>query len=233
VPQLIRDVMTSPVVSVQPTTPLKTVARLLSTHSFRILPVVAANGTVLGVVSERDFLLKQRGPVATHRWSLATILGADRLGRHELAKIAATTAAEAMTSPAVTVDAGERIDRAAGAMLDQGVGSLPVVEAARLVGIVTRSDLVRVFTGSDEELAESIRQDVLRRTLLLPPAQFDVQVHNGVVHVRGHVEHKLLADLLADTIARHPGVIRVATEVTWERTEAGTERVPTLTRSRR
>jgi hypothetical protein len=73
----------------------------------------------------------------------------------------------------------------------------------------------------------------LRRTLLLPPAQFDVQVRNGVVHVRGHVEHKLLADLLADTIARHPGVIRVATEVTWERTEAGSERVPTLARSRR
>jgi CBS domain-containing protein len=233
VPQLIRDVMTSPVVSVQPTTPLKTVAQLLSTHTFRILPVVAANGTVLGVVSERDFLLKQRGPVAAHRWSLATILGANRLGRGELAKIAATTADEAMTSPAVTVDAGERIDRAAGAMLDHGVGSLPVVEAARLVGIVTRSDLVRVFAGSDAELEESIRQDVLHRTLLLPPAQFSVQVHHGVVHLRGHVEHKLLADLLVETIARHPGVIRVETEVTWKHVKAATERFPTLARSRR
>jgi CBS domain-containing protein len=208
--------MTTPVVSVQPTTPLKTVARLLAEHRFRILPVVSRTGEVLGVVSERDFLIKQRGSSGVDRWKLGpfSVTGAE--ARRQLAKIEATVAGEAMTAPAVTVAADQRIDHVAGLMLDHGVGSLPVVEDGRLVGIVARSDLVRLFTASDQQLAESIRQDILRRTLLLPPEQFDVLVINGVVRVRGHVERRLLADLLAQTIRRYPGVIRVETEITWD-----------------
>jgi CBS domain-containing protein len=212
----VRDVMTTPVVSVHPSTPLKTVARLLAEHRFRILPVVSRTGEVLGVVSERDFLLKQRGSDGVDRLKLGPFSVAGAETRRQLQKIEAAVAGEAMTSPAVTVVADQRIDDVAGLMLDHGVGSLPVVEDGRLVGIVARSDLVRLFTASDEQLAESVRQDIVRRTLLLPPEQFDVLVINGVMRVRGHVERRLLADLIAQTIRRHPGVIRVETEITWD-----------------
>jgi CBS domain-containing protein len=224
----VRDVMTSEVITVQPTTPLKTVARLLDHYGFRILPVVSRDMDVLGVVSERDFLIKQRGRSSVGRWHLGGFTWTGAEARRRLAKVEAVTAGEAMTSPAVTIDADAAVDEAAGRMLDNRVGSLPVVDDGRLVGILTRSDLVKLFTGSDDELAHSIREEVLQRTLLLPPGQFEVQVHNGIVHVRGHVERRALAELLTQTIARYPGVIRVESEISWlddDRTES-LRRVP-------
>jgi CBS domain-containing protein len=207
--------MTTPVISVLPSSPLKSVARLLSEHRFRILPVVSQYEEVLGVVSERDFLLKQRGRAAKPSL-VSRLLGTDATARRENTKIDAVTAGEAMTSPAVTVDAEDRIERVAGIMLERRVGSLPVVDRDRLVGIVVRSDLMRLFTASDEDLADSIRHDVVQRTLLLPPEQFEVRVIFGVVRIRGHVRRRLLADLIKQAITRHPGVIRVDAEITWD-----------------
>jgi CBS domain-containing protein len=211
-----RDVMTEDVVAVEPSTPLKTVAGFLAEYGFRILPVITPVGEVLGVVSERDLILKQAGAEAVARRRLGWIRGETAERRQKLAKIGAATAGEAMTSPAVTVDVDARIDQVAAVMVDRAVDSLPVTDHDRLAGIVTRSDLVRLFTAADDELAESIQRDVVRRTLLLPPEDFDVQVRHGIVRVRGHVQRPELADLIAHTIARHPGVVRVEAEISWD-----------------
>jgi CBS domain-containing protein len=214
-----RDVMTSDVIAVEPTASLKTVAGLLAAYGFRILPVISPVGEVQGVVSERDLILKQAGAHAVDRRRLGWILGETADTRRQLAKIGAATAGEAMTSPAVTVDVDDRIDEVAAVMVDRVVDSLPVTDVDRLVGIVTRSDLVRLFTVADDELADSIQGDIVRRTLLLPPEDFDVRVRQGIVHVRGHVQRRELADLIAHAVARHPGVVRVEAEISWDQND--------------
>lgn len=210
------DVMTRSVVSVTPDTPLKDVARLLVDHGISGVPVVGPGRSVLGIVSEADFLVKERGARAVHHRPLAAILGESRDTVRQLAKVAAATAGEAMSSPAVTVEAGATIAEAAAMMVERSVNRLPVTDAGALVGIVTRADLVRAYVRSDEQLAETIREDVLRRTLWLDPAGFEVDVEDGVARIRGRVDRRSTADMIERVAAMVPGVVRVDGEVEWE-----------------
>lgn len=211
----IRDVMTSPVVSVRGDAPLKDVAVLLIDHRISGLPVVDADGTLLGVVSEADFLMKEQGAEAIRHRPLARFLGESRESRSRLDKVAAVTAAEAMTSPAVTIGPDRRIGEAAALMTDRKVNRLPVVDDGALVGIVTRADLVRAYVRSDEELATTIREDVLRRILWLDPATFAVVVQDGVASVSGHAERRSTAEMVGHLVTMVPGIIRADTDVTW------------------
>jgi CBS domain-containing protein len=208
--------MTRSVFSVTPDTPLKDVARLLVDNGISGVPVVGPDRTVLGVVSEADFLVKERGAHAVRRRPLAAVFGQSRETIRELAKVEAATAGEAMSAPAVTVEAGATIAQAAEAMIERGVNRLPVTERGVLVGIVTRADLVRAYVRSDEQLAETIRDDVLRRTLWLDPAQFQVRVSDGVAYIRGKVDRRSTAEIIERVAAMVPGLVRVDCEVAWE-----------------
>ena len=168
----VRDVMSHKVVSVGTRAPLPDVARLLVEHRISGLPVVDDDGAVVGVVSEADFLVKEQGPEAVHRGPFARFLAGSRASRRRLAKLAATTAGEAMTSPAVTIEPYRSISEAATRMASRGINRLPVVDGETLVGIVTRADLVRAYTRTDEELERTIREEVLLRSLWLDPASF-------------------------------------------------------------
>ncbi|HXG39942.1 MAG TPA: CBS domain-containing protein [Candidatus Limnocylindrales bacterium] len=211
----VRDVMTRNVVSVQPGTPLKEVARTLVENGISGVPVVDAEGHVLGIVSEADFLVKQQTPEAIRHRPLARILGESRATRAQLAKVRAATAGEAMTSPAVTIEPGRRISEAAAMMTSRGVNRLPVVESGRLVGIVTRADLVRAYVRSDEQLDRAIREDVFRRILWLNPDQFEIVVADGVATIRGQVDRRSTAEMIDRIVAIVPGVIAVRTDVSW------------------
>lgn len=211
----VRDVMTTPVISVTPETPLKEVARLLVEHRISGLPVVDSTGAVVGVVSEADFLLKEGGrEVARHRW-FGKILGDDRERAARQVKLTATTAGELMTSPATTIDADRSTMAAATMMVDHEVNRLPVVEGGQLVGLLSRADLVRAFVASDEQLAETIRHDVMLRVLWMNPELFDLVVKNGVVTIAGRVERKSTAEMLERAIRNVPGVVDVDYGVTW------------------
>ena len=125
-PARVQDVMTIEVVVAQPTTPVKQVARLLADHRLSALPVVDGQGRVLGVVSEAD------------------LLGA---GRPVAERQPPATAGAVMTSPAVTVDPQATVTEAARRMQAAGMKRLPVVAGSgRLVGIVSRADLLRPLT---------------------------------------------------------------------------------------
>ena len=89
-----------------------------------------------------------------------------------------------MTAPAVTIGPDRRVAEAAALMIARKVNRLPVVDDGRLVGIVTRADLVRAFVRSDAELAETIRDEVLLHILWLDPALFRVAVSDGVATIR-------------------------------------------------
>ncbi len=211
----VRDVMSASVISVRKETPLKEVARVLVDHGISGLPVLDAESRLVGVVSEADFLLKEVGQETVPHRRLERLLGASQETRQHRAKIGATTAAEAMTAPAITIDPGRSISAAARAMTMHHINRLVVVEHDRPVGIVSRADIVRAFVRSDEELADTIREDVLRRILWLDPESFAVQVKNGMVAIKGHVDRRSTAETVESSIAMVPGIVDVRSDVSW------------------
>jgi CBS domain-containing protein len=102
-------------------------------------------------------------------------------------------------------------------MLDEGVNRLPVVdEEGRLVGIVTRADLVRAFVRPDDELEREIREEVLERALLLEtPETVTVVVEDGKVTLDGFVELRTDAEAIPTLVARLPGVVEVESSLHW------------------
>ena len=143
----IEELMTRDPVAVGPETPLKDVATILLEHGISGVPVIGERLEVIGVVSEADIVAKEAGPDPRDRRLIAWLLG----GRHvDEKKLAARTAAEAMTAPPVTIGAGRSVSEAARLMTDRGIKRLPVVDAdGVLLGIVTRTDLVRAFARTD------------------------------------------------------------------------------------
>lgn len=211
----IAGVMTTPVFTVRRETPLKDVARLLIDNGVSGVPVVDDDGTVLGVVSEADFLVKEQGPAEVRHRRLARLLGETATTRHQLDVLAARNAGEAMTAPAVTIEASRPIREAAAVMTSRRVNRLPVVDDGRLVGIVTRADLVRAYVRSDEELVRTIRDDVLLRILWLDPIGFDVTAVNGEATITGHVERRSTAAIIEETVRMVPGIVACHAEICW------------------
>lgn len=210
----VKDVMTATVISVHPADAIKDAAQLLVDRQISGVPVVDAEGVVVGVVSEADFLIKELGPDSTRgaRRLLRAVSDTAHAVQH---KHAARTVGELMTAPAVTIGSRRPISEAARLMTVKRVNRLPVVDDGRLVGIVTRADLVRAFARSDEQLATTIRDDVLLRVLWLDPSKFTVRVDDGVASITGDVERRSTAALVRETVAMVPGIVDVETRLSW------------------
>jgi len=210
------DLMTRDVRTAGVSTPLREVARVLVEHRISGLPIVEGE-RVVGVVSEADILLKEQGdqPRRSGLLGALALLGADR---DEIeAKLNASTAGEAMSSPAVTITEDRPVAEAAAAMMNGGINRLPVVDAAgRLAGIVTRADLVRAFVRSDEEIGREIREDVILHTLWIAPEHVGVTVTDGNVRLTGQVEGESDARVLPEFVRRVPGVITVTSDLSWQ-----------------
>lgn len=213
------DVMHGPVVTVRPDASLREVAGLLVEHRISGLPVVDEAGVVLGVVSEADFVVKEGGTEPRHGW-LERLFGETEAEQAELAKVRAATAREAMTAPAITVEVDTPVRDAARIMTERQVNRLPVTDGGRLVGIVTRADLVRCFVRTDDQLRASIVEEVLHREMWLDERDVTIEVDGGVVTVRGAVEKRSDAAILARLIRDVPGVIDIRDEVRWQLDDA-------------
>ena len=211
----IRDVMTSPVVTVRRETPLKDVARLLIDHGVSGVPVVDDAGAVVGVISEGDFLVKEQGAEEIRHRRLARLFGESREARALLEKVEARTAGEAMTSPAITVAPGSAIRDGAALMTRRSVNRLPVVDDGRLVGIVTRADLLRAYLRTDAELERVVRHDVILRMMWLDPAAFEITVRNGEASIAGNVERRSTAEIIEASVRMVPGILAVHADIHW------------------
>ncbi|MEX1168987.1 MAG: CBS domain-containing protein [Chloroflexota bacterium] len=208
--------MTRSVITVRPNTSLKEVARLLDDNRISGVPVVDRDGALVGVVSEADFLTKASGSTAARHRTLARIFARCRATPGQLDERATSTAGDAMTTPATTIGSDRSIAHAAAEMTARRVNRLPVVDDGRLVGIVTRADLVRAYARSDEQLTETVREDVLRRTLWLDPKRFEVAVTDGQARIRGRVDRRSTAEMIGRAVAMVPGIVNVVVDVTWE-----------------
>jgi CBS domain-containing protein len=213
----VAQIMTRNVLTVTPNAPLRDVARLMTEHRISGVPVVE-KGSVLGIVSESDIMAKERGPAASQgrikRWLVR------KPRRAEAERLEARTAGEAMTAPAITVESWRTASDAAGLMLDRRVHRVPVLEDGKLVGIVTRADLVSAFSRPDEEIALDIRDDVLLGTFWTVPGDVDFTVRNGEVTLRGTVESDFLTQLLPEAVQRVPGVVSVKSRLAARPTDA-------------
>ncbi|WP_225829883.1 CBS domain-containing protein [Streptomyces sp. NK08204] len=198
------DVMTRDVVTIRPDTPFKEITSVLSTHGISAVPVADERGAPMGLVSETDLLRKQAaqpgeyGDQAAPGWP------------HEKAKARAENAAGLMTTPVVTAHEDWPVAQAARTMDRHHVRRLLVVDQTDcIIGIVSRSDLLRVFLRPDEEIQEEIRDDVLEGMLQLDEREVDVQVHEGVVTLRGAVENRSTAQIAERLAKGVDGVVTV------------------------
>jgi CBS domain-containing protein len=215
----VADVMTKDPVTVGPDVQLKDVADILVARGVSGLPVVGTGGEPLGVVSEADLLLKGAGVPSETRGALGWRLLFDRTrdGEAEVkARLAARTAGEAMTSPAITIGPEQSVSEAARTMIENRVNRLPVVDDGKVIGIVTRADLVRNFLRSDQQIRREIEHDIITGTLWAEPSRVQVGVSQGEVTLTGRLDTKLDAELLPRLVWRVPGVVSVAADLTWE-----------------
>jgi CBS domain-containing protein len=209
----VKDLMTTKVLTVRSSTQLKDAAALLTKHGISGLPVVDGEGRVLGVLSEGDILYKETGakdkPGFFDRLLAVPPIGLDL-------KLAARTVGEAMSAPALTIGPRRPVTDAATVMIEEGVNRLPVIDdEERLIGIITRADLVRAFVRSDAEIEQEIREDVIRRTLWLEPDMMQIEVAGGEVRLSGEVETRTDAELIPTFVQRVPGVVSVLSKLRW------------------
>ena len=209
----VKDVMTDNVVSITEETPYKEIVEAIAHHAVSAVPVVDNRQRVLGVVSEADLLHKvEFTGLEPHVHLLER--KAQRIARE---KASGDIARDLMNSPAVTISSGASLAAAARIMDHERVKRLPVVdEQGRLVGIVSRADLLRVYLRDDAAIREEIREQVLRRTLWIDPDSITVEVGRGVVTLGGTADRRSTAQIAARLCQTVGGVVDVIDETRYE-----------------
>lgn len=210
----VEELMTKDVVTVSPEMSLKDVATLLIEKRISGVPVVEGH-KVVGVVSEGDILFKEQGHQLSDSGFFARLLFPPP--PEEEAKLTARTAGDAMTSPPVTIDFYRQAAAAARLMIERGVNRLPVLRHEKLVGILTRADLVRAFTRPDQEVAREITDEIVGRAFWHPPESVKVDVKDGEVALSGEVENEAAAKGMPTAVERVPGVVSVSSTLTWRK----------------
>jgi CBS domain-containing protein len=189
-----RDIMTSPVVSVTPDMTVKYAAKLLSDNGFTALPVLDADGRLIGVVTEAD-LVRDRFPRdARHR------------GDAGPPESPAGTVGGVMTTPAVGMGVGTDVADLVRVLLDDRIRSMPIVDDAHVVGVVTRRDLVRALARDDAVISADVRHQL---SIYGGPQRWTVEVHDGAVEVVDAFDDETdrhVATVLAQAV---PGVTAV------------------------
>jgi CBS-domain-containing membrane protein len=203
---IVEDVMTRDVVSIDESATFRHIVDTLTSRRISAVPVVDADRRVVGIVSESDLLAK----VVTGGDPQARIAGPWRTRSVTRRKSHADTASGLMTSPVVTTTPDTSVVEAARVSAAELVRRMPVVdESGRLVGIVTRSDLLSVFDRSDDDIRTHIIEDLLRGKFCINPQSVEVKVEQGVVALYGELETESLVRLVVKAARSTLGVVSV------------------------
>jgi len=204
-----RELMSTPVVTVRPEATLKEVAEKMAAHRVSGLPVVDHLGHVAGIITESDILTKlgrsepeEQRPGLLHLFDRRThATGADR-------KLHARTAAELMTTRVITAGPEASFRELVHLMTSHGINRIPIVEGGRVIGIVTRADLLRTLGRPDAAVTEDVRWRILH-DLWVDTTGLDIRTHEGVVTIAGEVGTRSEVDLIKRWIAVTEGVVDV------------------------
>jgi CBS domain-containing protein len=199
---IVKDVMTTHVIAVRKNATFKDMAARLREFRVSAFPVLDDDDQVIGVVSGADLLTKE-----------ALEFGGKPVGlRHhrEQVKAAGLVAEDLMTSPPVTISPKDFVSHAARLMYARRVKRLPVVDDdGRLVGIVSRADLLSVYSRPDDDIRNDIVEHVVLDALLTDPARFVITVKDGVVTAEGTPETAAVGRDMIEEIRHVEGVVAV------------------------
>jgi CBS-domain-containing membrane protein len=196
------DVMTREVVTVGADTPVGQVASLLDHEGISAVPVTAGDGRVLGVVSQADLL----AGIARSDGSLSGM-------REPKGEVSAIRAGDVMTAPALSINADASLAQAARTMHFRKVRRLVVTGArGQLLGIISRSDMLRPYARSDAAIGREV-EDVLHRRLWIRPREVSARMDNGKAVLTGEVGRRSTAGIAARLVAAVPGVTRVVDRI--------------------
>jgi CBS-domain-containing membrane protein len=209
----VQDVMTTEVITAPEHASVAEIVTLLTDRQITAVPITDRFDAVLGVVSWTD--LREKIDVGTPE-------NTSRIGRWlAVAQLPAQwpegTAVEVMSAPALTIGADASLSAAARVMYRRGVGRLLVVgHDSRLRGIVTRSDLLKVYAQLDAVIRDEVMRSVLLETLRIRPGAVRATVDEGVVTLTGHTERKTTAVTAVRLTAAVPGVTDVVDRLTFD-----------------
>ena len=208
----VRELMTTDLITVGPDSPLKEAARRMIEGRVSGLLVTDADGDLLGVITEADFVKAESDRRATKRARLLRWFG-----RGE-AEIPSTErlVGDVMTEDLVTIGADADHAEAARLMRKANVKRLPVVEGERPIGILSRSDILRAFARADSEIIGEIVDHVIGEVLWIDARRVDVRSVDGNVTLKGRLETKSDATLVEELSRRVDGVVSVDAELTWD-----------------
>jgi len=208
----LRDLMTPDVITVGPDASLKEAARRMIEAGVSGLAVTLTDGQLVGIITEADFVATEADRRHKKRAGLLRLVYREvELPAHE------RLVRDMMSTDLVVL--GPEADHAEAARLmeREGIKRIPVVDAdGRLLGLVSRSDILRVFARSDQEIIEEIEQHVIGDILWIDPMRVNIQCSEGNVTLRGRLETRTDAELLARLTARVDGVISVANHLDYE-----------------
>jgi CBS domain-containing protein len=203
----VMDVMTSKVVAVNTSASFKELAATLRARRVSAFPVLDDAGTVIGVVSEADLIAKEalEAGYETHPGPLSGLLQ-----RRDLEKARGATAGELMSRPPVTVLPGDLVSHAAHLMHDRRVKRLPVVNGdGKLVGIISRTDVLSVFSRPDRDIRREVTQEIILGRFRTDPTSFEVTVKDGIVTLEGSPEAAPLGHDIVAAVRHLEGVVAV------------------------
>jgi CBS domain-containing protein len=201
----VADVMTTDVAAVPEAARYKEIAAILRRHGVSSLPVLDPGGRVVGVVSEADLLDRH----TAREIPSGTIRLAWKLRQWSRASVA--TAADLMTTPAVTVRPDDPMAEAARLMQSRRLRRLPVTDArSRLAGVISRADVLSTADRPDEQIRHEVMTKVIGGRFRLNPRTFDVTVSSGQVTIAGCVDDQPAAIRLIGAIWQVEGVCGVS-----------------------
>jgi CBS-domain-containing membrane protein len=221
----VADVMTHKAITVTPETTIAEAARLLLQHRISGLPVVDPGGAVVGVVTEGDFLRRiETGTERRHSGWLEFLIAPGRLAE-EYAHANARRVGEVMTTDVVAVAPQEPLTEVVRLMQRHHIKRLPVIEKGRLVGIVSRANLVQALLDNlpkpageaavgDAEIRERILAEIVKQPWG-PRASVDVRVAAGIVELYGSITDERERTALQILAENAPGVKAVQDHLVW------------------
>jgi CBS domain-containing protein len=212
------DIMTTPVVTINPDATAQQAAELMLRHHISALPVVDDKGKLVGLVSEGDLVRRaELGTAPSRSWWLELFIPHRKLAR-EYAKVHGRKVSELMTRKVTTAMSGTPISEIALLLEKHGIKRVPIVDQGKLAGIVTRANLVQALAGMAAEQPASpprkdaeIRDEALKRLWEMPwhPWLVNVTVREGVADLWGIVnssEEKTAAGVVVENT---PGMVKV------------------------
>jgi len=192
----VTEVMSHPVITVDPDASIKEAARLLVRHGISALPVVDAGGALVGIVSEADLLpLETRPDPRSQATPIAPTAGSSP-----------RTVSDVMTRRVVAVPPDTDVSQAARTMIEAEVKRVPVVDRGRVIGIVSRRDMVKVIARSDTDLARDLGRRLAEIGLGLSHGAVAVQDGVASIEMEDGAAGRRLAESVALTV---PGVLEV------------------------